>query len=64
MKIADKRHDVLENKTLPWMLHIVCDCGSTFGWEPARGPTVTCPDCKRSATVAGADVSPIAGMQT
>jgi len=59
MKIADKRHDILANKTPAWMLHIACDCGSTFGHEPSKGTVCTCPDCKRSEDIPGADQSPI-----
>jgi len=41
------------------MLHIQCDCGVTFGWEPKKGNVVTCSCGKRTEQIDGADVSPI-----
>jgi hypothetical protein len=59
MKIADKRHHLLDGgqgRTPAWMHHILCDCGETFGHEPDRGAVCTCPSCGRSENVSGADL--------
>lgn len=54
MKLAE-RHTELERRTGPAMHHIACDCGVTFGHEPVKGLAVTCPSCKRSEEIEGAD---------
>ena len=60
MKIAVQRHPLLDDgqgRTPAWMHHIECECSVTFGWEPKKGITCTCPSCGRTEEVKGADVT-------
>jgi len=57
MKILDRQHDLLKNRTLPTQHHIECDCGTVFAHDHTNGNLCMCPDCKCMETINGAEVA-------